>query len=504
MVARRDGALEIYSITKPASDSVSAMRSADGGLTWGEPRIAFQLPGRAYYAIAVLEAHDGALHAVYHILGDGPGGYRGRLYEVWHTRRAPGAAAWSEPRRVVPGYVGSINGFIQLAKSDRLVLAVARAVPKRERPPVQGPDYGWNDTFVYFSDDAGATWQQSPDPLSLALATANVTRYGAIEPALLELRDGRIWMLVRDRGGRLWQSYSSNGGERWAVLERSPFISSDSPADLFRLRSGKIILLTNAGQNWSNPRSYAMGGREVLHAAISADEGKSWRGFREILHEIPSAGRGDRGTSYASVAENADGKLVVVTGQGEGNRAILMFDPGWLEESGSGDELSLGPVQWSQYGAEGMHVEQLADGTAALAIPVKSAAPGGALWNFPLADAGEITLRVQLPRTAGDVRLCLNDHFNRVDDTAAAEHAVFSLALDPLIAREPGRWHDVRLGWSNATEAGHITLAIDGKVAGRFAAQRQAQFGINYLRVEFRGGSDEGRVLLADVSSRRL
>ena len=64
---------------------------------------------------------------------------------------------------------------------------------------------------------------------------------------LLELGDGRVWMLVRDRGGRLWQSFSPDG-ERWPALERSPFISSDSPAELLRLRNGNILLLTNACQ----------------------------------------------------------------------------------------------------------------------------------------------------------------------------------------------------------------------------------------------------------------
>jgi len=160
------------------------------------------------------------------------------------------------------------------------LLAVGRAIPDREQPPAVGPDFGWNDTFVYFSDDHGKTWRVSPDQLSIELKTGNATRYGAVEPTLLELRDDRVWMLVRDRQGRLFQSYSVDG-ERWPQLTRSEFVSSDSPAALLRLRSGKILLLLNGCQNWSDPRSYAMGGREVLHAAISADEGKTWSGFAQ-------------------------------------------------------------------------------------------------------------------------------------------------------------------------------------------------------------------------------
>lgn len=502
IVARRDGTLELYAITKPASDSVSAIRSRDGGLSWSEPKIAFRLPGRAYYALVVLEAADGAMHAVYHILGDGPGGYRGRLYEVYHTRRPAGTGDWSEPQKVVPGYVGSINGFIQLAASGRLVLAVARAVPAREQPPANGPDYGWNDTFVYFSDDQGTSWRASPDQLSLVLGAPNVTRYGAIEPALLELRDGRVWMLVRDRGGRLWQSFS-RGGERWSQLERTGFISSDSPADLLRLRDGRIVLLTNPCQNWTDPRSYAMGGREVLQAAISADDGRTWRGFREILHETDVVSGGDRGTSYASLAENTAGKVVVVSGQGEGKRAVLMFDPGWLEESGANNDLALGPVEWTQYGDDGLRVEALPAGQTALAIPQKSTGLCGASWNFPLAAAGEISARIEVPAEARGLRLVLNDHFTRIDDGRAAAQAVYSIPLDAPAdsAAPPGR--EVRLRWADATRRGELTIEIDGRPAGTFAAQRPAQFGVNYLRVEFRSMVNQGSVRLAGLTSRR-
>ena len=500
LLRRTDGSLELYAIAKPASDAVAVMRSRDGGLTWTEPQLAFPLPGKAYYAIQVLEAADGARHAVVHLQGEGPGGYRGKLYEVYHTRQNAGAVRWSEPRRIVPGYVGSIRGFTQL-RSGRLALAVARAIPEREKPPASGPDRGWNDTFVYFSDDGGANWKPSPDVLSLVLAVPNVTRYGAIEPVLLPLQD-RIWMLVRDRGGRLWES-SSPDGERWPPLQRTAFISSDSPAGLLRLRDGRIVLFTNGCQNWSDPRSYAMGGREVLHAAISADEGATWRGFREVLHETLGAGRGDRGTAYPSAAENSDGKVVVASGQGEGKRALVAFDPGWLEADGAKDDLTRGPTEWTQYGSAGLAVVAIEGGGPELKIPPAPTGRSGAAWNFPLAAAGEIRLRLRVQGGAHGVKLCLNDHFTRVDDRKAAEHAVFVLPVNGRVPRVAERWHEVRLAWAGSTRAGELAVEIDGQPAGPIPAQRAAQFGVNYLTIEFDAAENQGSVLVGGLSARR-
>lgn len=500
VITRRDGTLEIYSITKPASDSVSVVRSRDGGLTWSESHVAFALPGQAYYAVQVLESRDGALHAVVHLLGQGPGGYRGRLYEVYYTQRGTDSASWSDPRRIVTGYVGSIRGFIEQQKNGRLILAVARAIPEREQAPQSGPDFGWNDVFVYFSDDQGTTWRQSPDQLTIELKTPNVTRYGAIEPAMLEMREGRVWMLVRDRGGRLWQSFSADG-ERWSPLEVSPFISSDSPATLLRLKNGKIILLTNACQNWTDPRSYAMGGREVLHAAVSADDGKTWRGFREIFHETKRVTGGDRGTAYATATENSAGQVVVVSGQGEGKRAVVIFAPEWLEATAVRDDLTAGAVSWTQYGDEGLGVETVDAGGRAIAVPLKSAGLCGALWNFPMAASGTLKFRLRVPPGATAVRFCLNDHFNRLDDQRAAEHAVYTLDWRPPVKGDPSRWQEVTLVWREADRKGGLEFSLAGQGTGKnVPAQRPAQFGVNYLRVEFRASTEQGQLLLADAA----
>lgn len=480
LIARRDGVLEIYHATKPSSDSVSVMRSTDGGLTWSEPEVAFPIPGKIYYAVLALEAKDGRTHAIFHIAEQGLGGYRGRLYNVWHTRTTADGKGWEEPKLVVPGYVGSIRGFIELA-SGRLVLAVGRANPERETPPAEGTDYGWNDVAIFTSNDGGTNWSESPDILKVPLPDKNNTRYGAIEPALVQLADGRVWMLIRNRDGRFWESFS-NDGSRWSEPARTEIITSDSPAGFVRLKDGGLVLLANACQNWSDPRSYAMGGREALQASISRDEGKTWAGFRDVLHEaVNPLKKGDRGSAYATAAETPEGKICMVSGQGEGNRAIVLFDPKWLEETTVADDLAAGPVLWTQYGAEGLRVEG-----REVVIPLE----GGALWNFPAARSGRISLRLRLPKTARDLSLSLADHFARLDDKAAAANAAVAFSLDGL-PRE--KWLNVSVKWTQE----RATLEVDGRQVAALAARAPVPRGLFSLRLE---GKDSGEIKATDLS----
>ena len=269
-----------------------------------------------------------------------------------------------------------------------------------------------------------------------------------------------------------------------------------------RLRDGRIVLFLNACQNWSNPRSYAMGGREVLHAAISSDEGKTWRGFREVLHETDGTPQGDRGSAYPSAAETRDGKVVFASGQGEGKRAIVMFDPHWLEENEQSDDLEHGPVAWTAFGGAGLRVESAATGRPGVIFPLHATKRCGATWNFPLADSGEVSLRVRVPVGVSELQLSLNDHYNRIDDDKAVEHAVFTISVGKWLSGDGGREHALRLRWTSAAGEGELNVECDGKPVETMKARRPAQFGVNYLRVEFRAPTDDGAVVLSQVSAR--
>src|SRR4029079_4003474 len=139
---------------------------------------------------------------------------------------------------------------------------------------------GQFDSSALYSDDNGNTWIQSESVLRTPTPDIE-TIEGAVEPVVLELKDGRVWMLIRTQMGRFYQSFSADGGNTWSSTVPTSLISSDSPPGLVRLSDGRIVMILNRCLRFP----YAYGGRHVLHAAISNDEGRSWHGYREVVRD---------------------------------------------------------------------------------------------------------------------------------------------------------------------------------------------------------------------------
>ncbi len=151
---------------------------------------------------------------------------------------------------------------------------------------------------------------------------------------VLELEDRRVWMLMRTQMGRIYESFSDDGAS-WSKPRPSRFISSDSPAGILRLDDGRIVLFWNNCLRFP----YAYGGRHVIHAAISDDDGDTWRGYREVgrdpLRNEPPPTKGDFGTAYPFPATTADNAVIVRTGQGEGRVRVIRMDPRISGRNGS-------------------------------------------------------------------------------------------------------------------------------------------------------------------------
>jgi len=499
-----DGTVEMV-FARPACGGgveVARKRTQDAGRSWTQPESVMRLPGPDWGTPMPLLARDGELHFFWMIArrtGRNPG--VDYFIDIWHARSTDGRTKWPEPRCIWKGYVGSINGMAQL-RSGRLVVPFAYwrgGVP--EAPPT-GP----NVVTTIYSDDNGQTWRQSPAKLtSPCYEGYNGSNYGACEPTIVELKDGRVWMLIRTQTGYLYESFSGDG-VNWLPARPTMFCSSESPAGLVRLPDGRIVLFWNNCENTSRIDGQGVyTNRDALHGAISEDEGKTWRGYREIcrdpLRNDPPPKQGDRGTSYPYGTATKDGTILVVTGQGAGRRNLLKIDPSWIYETRAQDDFSNGLDGWCVFKAFGKPTHWWRDrvqGASLVDHPSKTGVKvlhvrrpddkdgDGAVWNFPVGRKGRLTVQLSLRKGFGGGSIALADRFIQPNDDIGERKVLVTLPIQangelPGGAKlEPSRWQTVDLRWD--IEEAECAIAVDGKPACTLPMAKETSEGVSYVR----------------------
>ena len=504
IVRQPDGTLRIFWIVQ--GKYCASMRSRDHGKTWSEPVVEFSVPKHADVTTRAMADRDGEIHVCF-LVGRGVGNRRPAVdlfYDIWHTKTTGKRKQWQRPRRIFEGYVGALRCLIQLS-SGRIVLPFGKWLPPNERKRGTGA----NEVLVLFSDDGGATWKESPAALT-APVRPHGGQIGAVEPTALELSDGRIWMLIRTDQGRLYESFSQDG-VTWTPARPSRFSGSESPARLLRLSDRRVLLIWNNCQERVPPpgrRYSAYSGRDVLHAAISDDEGRTWRGFREILrdpkrNETPPR-HGDRGTAYPDAVATTTGFVVVVTGQGEGRRAVVRFHPDWLCETSQSEDFSGGLDGWCVFHAVGPleHVwrdrrsgpklipHPTRKGRHVLLIRRMAEREGdGAVWNFPMGHCGKLSIRLMARRGFHHAAIALTDRFFDPADPQGNREAVFLLRIASVtkhdgsttLKLEPAKWYTLTLNWNLPMQRCEVTL--DGDHVKTLRVNRPTVNGISYLRL---------------------
>jgi len=504
LVTTPDGAVDMISVrTVDSNREVARRRSSDNGATWSEPDTVLKLESEGFGDPLPLLTKGGELQ-LFWMVSRRTGGRPGVDYfiDIWNSHSSAGQSEWSSLQRIFEGYVGSINGMTQLA-SGRIVVPFAYWVGGRPSSPPTGS----NITTTVYSDDDGRSWRQSAAKLTApCYADYNGANYGACEPTILQLADGRVWMLIRTQTGRLYESFSPDGAE-WSEPKPSRFLSSDSPGWLVRLPDRRIVLLWNNCENTSRINGKGVyTNRDALHAAVSDNEGKTWHGYREICrdpfrNESPPK-RGDRGTAYPYAVATGDGMILSVTGQGHGRRNLLRIDPRWLDETEQEEDFSRGldgwsvftsfdePVYWWRDRKQGARLVDHPTRNDAKCLHVRRAddkPPDGAVWNFPAGRQGRLTLSLMLGEGFAGASIALTDRFIQPTDDAGEKKVLFSLPIAPDgrlpggTRLETGRWRTVELAWD--LEAGQCRVLIEGEQAAALAQSSDHGAGVSYLRL---------------------
>ena len=310
--------------------------SSDHGRGWSEPLHAFSYaPGKGSFSQKIYPVVDrkGNIHAFnvryyrFPKRGTQTQGYS----ELIHTLSRDGGKTWSPPNRVDFGhaYTGAINSIIEL-KNGRLLVALSYMTDHFVESAQQ---FEFRCVATY-SDDGGETWKVGNDNLTVPLGPL-VVHPGAIEPVLVELKDGRVWMIIRTQTLRFYESYSGDGGKTWSAPSATSIMAPDSPAAILRLSDSRLLLV------WNDVSQYPVTGnwRQYLYAALSGNEGKTWSSSKRVGPLVDAdvlASRGD----YPFLCEAADKSVLLIYsrfGYRPGatyehpHLELIRLDPEWIE-----------------------------------------------------------------------------------------------------------------------------------------------------------------------------
>lgn len=236
--------------------------------------------------------------------------------DVWSIRSFDQGKTWVDRQMIFDGYCGAIINIIQT--SDGHIVAPIEH-------PVRNPGRHVTQTLV--SADNGLTWKLS-NIIDLGGAGDHD---GAMEGTVVELKDGRLYMLMRTNLDRFWHAYSEDKGLSWRIIKPSDIDASSAPGYMKRLASGRLVLVWNRlypegkdsyyrpdkRQHFHNAPSYQ---RAELSIAFSEDEGQTWtrpvvfakvKGSEQEQVEWMSV---TNGLCYPYIFERKPGLLWITTG----------------------------------------------------------------------------------------------------------------------------------------------------------------------------------------------
>ncbi len=249
---------------------IAAKKSRDDGRTWGDEFVLQENIGEQnVMSVSILRLHSGKI-LFFFLVKNGPDDLH-----IFMRSSTDEAKTWTEPKQVstAEGYHVMNNARVIQLSSGRILAPVAFSKNIRKT-------YNDQVCFCYYSDDEGTTWNKAD-------GTASIENSAAMEPGLVELKNGDVFMIIRTRLDRIYKSVSSDKGETWSQPEPMNLTAPAAPSTISRIPKTEDLLMV-----WNNnPLGNKAGwrGRTPLTSAISTDEGKTWKHIKNIEDDPDSS-----------------------------------------------------------------------------------------------------------------------------------------------------------------------------------------------------------------------
>ncbi len=231
----------------------------------------------ACYNPVLYQVPNGALILFYKI-GPNVAGWTG-----WLKRSFDNGKTWTEREALPKGFLGPIKNKPILVNEK---LLCASSTEKT----------GWK-AHVEITNDWGKTWIKTD-----SINDGKI--FSAIQPSILQYKNGALQILCRSQNKTLNQSWSSDNGKTWSAMTATNLPNNNSGTDAVTLQDGRQLLVYNHAipdSSWIKGK----GPRTPLNVAISSD-GVKWFTVA-ILEDSPISQY-----SYPSVIQSKDGLVHIV------------------------------------------------------------------------------------------------------------------------------------------------------------------------------------------------
>jgi Neuraminidase (sialidase) len=253
------------------------IQSDDQGRTWSQPVVVVQNEGgNNVMSVSLLRLASGKLAMLY------------LLKNSWIDCRpqmrlsTDDGETWSEAKCILdaPGYFVLANDRVIQTRTGRIIapLSFSRV---RGSDPQSGKSIDFRQIAMWFySDDDGATWQESNSWWALPMRSGT----GLQETGIVELADGSLFSWSRTDQGAQHGFRSTDNGKTWSPPEPTELKSPVSPASIRRIPGTSDLLALYNDHSGKFP--FPTGKRSPLVAAISSDGGKTWP-VRKLIEGDP-------------------------------------------------------------------------------------------------------------------------------------------------------------------------------------------------------------------------
>ena len=437
----------------------------------------------------------------------------------------------ASPKEVRAGDKGFFDHFLPQKSryTDRIWVTAQKTSPD-----------GRNEPHYFYSDDKGQSWSvvkikhPADCPVVYPHKGPRWTHSCGTEPHAIEIDSGKMMMILRNSNDFFYQTFSYDGGATWSDPEPSVFHGTDTTAYLLPLTDGRVMAFWNNTQplpelnhdtqippldNDSKKGVWedVFTNRDVAHAAISDDGGKTWRGFREIhlntIRNSPDfryAGNfvpcSDKSVHQFQAYELPYGKVLVCMGQSAYCRKLVIFDIDWLCETDRSEDFLAGLGNLTTH----VYLKSLSGSTlrygnghcawnrisGAVMMPDPEGIPldrayickhndprrvsgvDGLVWNFGATHTGKISVDVYIVEKT--IQFTLTDRWFNAQDVAAPSLSAFTFDLDNADIGKGFVTVDIEYD----TVRGFARVSVGDRVVFDVRMTNPAPCGISYLLIQ--------------------